>query len=160
MSAGKSLLGLLGWLLVCFAAASVGSRFLPGDWYATLAKPEWNPASAVFAPVWTVLYLSMGVAAWLVWRRAGFATAGVALAAFAVQLVLNALWSFLFFGLHRPGVAFVDIVVLWLAILVVVLLFLRHDWWAGVLMVPYLMWVGFAACLNFALWRLNAPPIQ
>jgi len=158
MSRGKSLLGLFGWLVVCFSAAAVGSRFLPGDWYATLAKPPWNPPSAVFAPVWTVLYATMAVAAWLVWRRAGFAGAGVALAAFGAQLALNALWSYLFFGLHRPGVAFADIVALWFAILAVVLLFRRHDGWAGVLMVPYLMWVGFAACLNFALWRLNAGP--
>jgi len=158
MSTGKSALGLLAWLVVCFAAAAVGSRFLPGAWYATLTKPAWNPPAAVFAPVWTVLYASMGVAAWLVWRRAGFAGAGAALAAFGAQLVLNALWSYLFFGLHRPGVAFADILALWLVILVVAALFWRVDWRAGALMVPYLVWVGFASCLNFALWRLNVLP--
>lgn len=158
MSSGRSALGLLGWLVVCFAAAAMGSRFLPGAWYETLVKPAWNPPSSVFAPVWTVLYTSMGVAAWLVWRRAGFAGAGVALAAFGAQLVLNAAWSYLFFGLHRPGVAFVDIVALWLLILLVAALFWRVDRRAGALMVPYLVWVGFASCLNFALWRLNSGP--
>ena len=158
MTSGKSALGLLGWLVVCFAAAAVGSRFLPGAWYATLTKPAWNPPAAVFAPVWTVLYASMGVAAWLVWRRAGFAGAGAALAAFGAQLVLNALWSYLFFGRHRPDLAFVDVIVLWVAILAVVLLFWRADGVAGALMLPYLAWVGFASCLNLALWRLNEGP--
>ena len=158
MSAGKSALGLLGWLVACFAAASVGSQFLPGAWYQTLTKPAWNPPSSVFAQVWTVLYTAMAVAAWLVWRRAGFARAGAALAAFGVQLVLNAAWSYLFFGLHRPGIAFADIVALWIVILVVTVLFWRVDWRSGALMVPYLLWVGFASCLNFALWRLNLGP--
>lgn len=158
MGTGRSMIGLVGWLAVAFSAAVVGSRFLPGAWYATLSKPAWNPPAAVFAPVWTVLYASMGVAAWLVWRRAGFAVAGPALAAFCAQLVLNAAWSYLFFGLHRPGIAFADILALWVVILVVVLLFWRVDWRAGALMVPYLVWVGFASCLNFALWRMNAIP--
>ena len=158
MSSGESVFGLLGWLVVSFAAAAVGSRFMPGAWYAALTKPAWNPPAAVFAPVWTVLYASMGVAAWLVWRRAGFAGARAGLAAFGVQLVLNALWSYLFFGLHRPGLAFADIVALWVVILVVAALFWRVDRRAGALMVPYLVWVGFASCLNFALWRLNVGP--
>jgi len=155
MGTTRSLFGLVGWLVVSFAAAAVGSRYMPGAWYASLAKPAWNPPAAVFAPVWTVLYASMGAAAWLVWRRAGFTGAGVALASFGAQLILNALWSYLFFGLHRPDIAFLDIVALWVMILVVVVSFWRVDWRAGALMVPYLVWVGFAACLNFALWRLN-----
>ena len=155
MGTTRSLFGLVGWLVVSFAAAAVGSRYMPGTWYASLAKPAWNPPAAVFAPVWTVLYASMGAAAWLVWRRAGFTGAGVALASFGAQLILNALWSYLFFGLHRPDIAFLDIVALWVMILVVVVSFWRVDWRAGALMVPYLVWVGFAACLNFALWRLN-----
>jgi tryptophan-rich sensory protein len=100
----------------------------------------------------------MAVAAWLVWRRAGFAGAGTALALFVIQLVLNALWSYLFFGINRPDIAFLEIVILWLAILLVLVLFWREDWRAGALMIPYLVWVGFASCLNFALWRLNAGP--
>jgi len=151
----KNTFGLMGWIAVSFAAGFVGSRYLPGSWYASLAKPAWNPPSAVFAPVWSLLYVLMGVAAWLVWRKAGFSGAGVALALFLVQLVLNALWSYLFFGLHRPGSAFLDIVVLWLTIAVVATLFWRVDVRAGALMIPYVLWVGFAACLNLALWRLN-----
>ena len=155
MSRAKNTTGLVGWLVVSFAAAWIGSRFMPGEWYASLAKPSWNPPSAVFAPVWSLLYASMGVAAWLVWRQAGFKEARTALGLFAAQLVLNALWSWLFFGLHRPGVAFVDIVALWLLILIVSVLFWRRSRTAGALMLPYLAWVGFASCLNFAIWRLN-----
>jgi tryptophan-rich sensory protein len=159
MEITKSILGLLGWLGVTFAAAWAGSRFMPGAWYAALAKPAWNPPNAIFAPVWSVLYGLMAVAAWLVWRRAGFSGAGAALGLFAVQLILNALWSYLFFGRHQPGLAFGDIVVLWVAILSVVLLFWRVDRVAGALLLPYLAWVGFAAYLNFTLWRLNAGPM-
>jgi benzodiazapine receptor len=156
METARSMLGLVGWLVVSFAAGLIGSRFMPGAWYASLAKPAWTPPDAVFAPVWTVLYLLMGVAAWLVWRRAGFAGAGAALVLFVGQLVLNALWSYLFFGLHRIDLALIDIVALWVTILVVTVLFWREDWHAGALMTPYLLWVGFAACLNFTLWRLNS----
>lgn len=155
MSATRNLIGLVGWLVVSFSAGWVGSRFLPGPWYASLAKPSWNPPSWVFAPVWTALYAMMGIAAWLVWRKSRFDGARAALTLFAVQLVLNALWSYLFFGLHRPDLAFVEIVALWLAILAVLVLFWREDRRAGALLVPYLVWVGFAACLNFALWRMN-----
>jgi tryptophan-rich sensory protein len=154
----KSTLGLIGWLLVTFAAAWIGSRFLPGEWYASLAKPAWTPPNAVFAPVWTVLYVLMAVAAWLVWRRAGFSRAGTALVLFVVQLCLNALWSYSFFGLERVDIAFVDIVALWVLILVVIVLFWRVDRRAGALMVPYLLWVGFASYLNLELWRLNGGP--
>lgn len=158
MSLARSVLGLVGWLALSFAAGWIGSRYMPGAWYASLAKPAWNPPDAIFAPMWTALYVLMAVAAWLVWRRAGFAGAGTALALFVIQLVLNALWSYLFFGLNRPDIAFLEIVILWLAILLVLVLFWREDWRAGALMIPYLVWVGFASCLNFALWRLNAGP--
>ena len=110
----------------------------------------------VFGPVWSALYVLMGVAAWLVWRRAGFAEAPVALGLFIAQLVLNALWSYLFFGLHQPGVAFIDIVVLWLVILGTVIGFWRVQATAGALLLPYLCWVSFASALNLQLWRLNA----
>ena len=158
MRTSKSTLGLIGWLLVTFAAAWIGSRFMPGEWYASLAKPAWTPPNAVFAPVWTVLYVLMAVAAWLVWRRAGFSRAGTALVLFVVQLCLNALWSYSFFGLERVDIAFVDIVALWVLILVVIVLFWRVDRRAGALMVPYLLWVGFASYLNLELWRLNGGP--
>jgi tryptophan-rich sensory protein len=149
-------LGLVLWIVASMAAGWVGSRFMPGEWYAALAKPSWNPPGAVFAPVWSTLYILMGVAAWLVWRKAGFAGAPVALGLFVFQLVLNALWSYLFFGAHRPDLAFVDIVVLWLAILVTTIGFWRVSVPGGVLLLPYLFWVGFASALNLQLWRLNA----
>ena len=154
----REIIGLAGWLAASFAAALIGSRYMPGAWYASLAKPAWNPPAAVFAPVWSVLYVLMGVAAWLVWRRAGFRGAVPALALFFVQLILNGLWSYLFFGLHRADFAFVDIVALWIVILVVLMLFWREDWRAGALLIPYLAWVGFASYLNFALWQLNRGP--
>jgi len=161
MGITESAIGLAGWLAASFATAWIGSRYMPGVWYASLVKPSWNPPNAIFGPVWTVLYVLMGVAAWLVWRRAGFAgTGGAALGLFVVQLVLNALWSYLFFGLHRPGIALLDIVVLWVAILIVMVLFWREDRVAGALMLPYLAWVGFASFLNFVLWRLNGSPMS
>jgi len=152
---GKNALGLAGCLAVTFIAAWIGSRYMPGAWYASLVKPSWNPPNSIFGPVWSVLYVLMAVAAWLVWRKAGFSGAGLALTLFVVQLALNALWSFLFFGQHRPDLAFADIVVLWLAVLAVAVLFWRVDHVAGGLMVPYIAWVGFASYLNFVLWRLN-----
>jgi tryptophan-rich sensory protein len=152
----KSVFGLIGWVLLSLAAGWVGSRFMPGAWYAGLAKPSWNPPSWVFAPVWSTLYLLMGIAAWLVWRRAGFEGAPTALGLFVLQLVLNSLWSYLFFGLHRPGFAFIEIVVLWAAIVATLIAFWRISPPAGALLLPYLAWVSFASALNLQLWRLNA----
>ena len=114
-------LGFAGWLVLCFAAAALGGFFLPGEWYAQLRKPSWNPPGWIFGPVWTALYTMMAVAAWLVWRRGGFAAQRVPLGLFLLQLLLNAAWSPLFFGLHHPALAFVEIVMLWLAILATVL---------------------------------------
>jgi benzodiazapine receptor len=152
---GRNLVGLAGWLAVTFAAAFAGSRSMPDDWYALIAKPSWTPPNAVFGPVWTGLYLAMAIAAWLVWRRAGFAGAGAALALYGLQLVLNGLWSYLFFGRHQPGWAFADIVALWCVILATTVAFARVHLGAMVLMLPYLAWVTFAAALNFAIWRMN-----
>lgn len=153
--AAPGALSLAAWLGLTFAAALVGSRFRPGDWYASLAKPAWTPPGALFAPVWTALYLAMGIAAWMVWRRGGRSRAP-ALGLYLVQLALNALWSYLFFGLHRPDLALLDIGLLWAAILPVMLRFGRIRSVAGALILPYLLWVSFAACLNFAIWRLNS----
>ena len=105
--------------------------------------------------MWTLLYL-MAVAAWLVWRRAGFAGAKLPLALFAIQLALNGLWSVLFFGLHRPDAAAVEIILLWAAILATMVTFWRRSRVAGGLLAPYLAWVSFAAVLNVAIWRMNA----
>lgn len=150
-----TMLGLIVWVVVSLAAGWIGSQFVPGEWYANLVKPNWTPPNAVFAPVWTVLYIMMGVAAWLVWRKAGFSGAKAPLVLFIIQLTLNALWSYLFFGAHLPMLAFFEIVILWIVILVTLLGFWRISPPAGALLLPYLCWVGFASVLNFQLWRLN-----
>lgn len=155
MPKSRGFLGLLGWIVVCFGAAQIGAIFRPGAWYEQLVKPSWNPPNSWFAPVWIALYAMMAVAAARVWRLKGFRGAGVALGLFLAQLALNALWSFLFFGLESPGWALVDIVLLWLAILATILEFRRHDRFAAGLLVPYLAWVSFATALNFAILRLN-----
>jgi tryptophan-rich sensory protein len=140
------------WILVSLSAGFIGSRFPPGEWYQSLEKPAFNPPSWVFGPVWTVLYVLMGIAAWLVWREGGFPPV---LYVFIAQLALNALWSYLFFGINSPGPAFAEIVVLWILILLTTILFWRIRTAAGVLLLPYLAWVGFASVLNFSLWRMN-----
>lgn len=152
---GVRVLALAGWLIACFGAASLGALFMPGEWYASLRKPSWNPPGWIFGPVWTALYTLMAVAAWLVWQQGGFNTHRRALTLFAVQLALNAAWTPLFFGLHWPGVAFAEIVLLWLAIAATLTAFHRINAPAAWLLAPYLAWVSFAAALNLALWRLN-----
>jgi len=152
--------GLIVWIAVCFMAAGLGSAFTSsslGEWYRALRKPSWNPPNWVFGPVWSLLYLSMGVAAWMVWSRKGFAQAAVPLTLFLAQLALNAAWSWFFFGQRIIGAAFAEIVLLWGAILATLIAFWRVTPAAGGLMIPYLLWVTFAAVLNFAIWRLNAP---
>ena len=145
---------------ICETAGLIGAAFTSdavASWYPTLAKPSFNPPNWLFGPVWTTLYAMMGVAAFLVWRE-GFSASAVkvALAIFAVQLVLNVLWSIIFFGVHALLPAFIEIVVLWVMILVTIIAFWRVSPAAGALLMPYLAWVGFAALLNFSLWKLNA----
>jgi len=148
-------LGLVISLVLCLGAGWLGSQFQPGEWYSRLAKPSWTPPNWLFGPVWSALYVAMAVAAWLVWRQAGLRGAAAPLAVFVVQLVLNAAWSWLFFGLHRPDLAFAEIALLWLAILATLVLFWRRKALAGTLILPYLAWVTYAASLNLGLWRLN-----
>ncbi len=138
-------------LLVGLVGSLVTMPNLPG-WYAGLAKPTWTPPDWLFGPVWTTLYCLMGVAAWLVWRRVGWSRP---LAWFAVQLLLNAAWSWLFFGLHSPFAGLIDIVLLWAAIAATVLAFWRVSRLAAILMLPYWAWVSYAAALNFAIWQMN-----
>jgi benzodiazapine receptor len=147
---------LAGWVLLCFAAAAFGGLFMPGEWYASLKKPSWNPSGWIFGPVWSALYTMMAVAAWLVWKRGGFAAQHRPLGLFLAQLTLNAAWTPLFFGLHWTGVAFAEIVLLWLTIAATLLAFRSVSRAAAWLLTPYLAWVGFAAVLNFTLWRLNS----
>lgn len=151
----RSSLALLLFLAVTFLAAGIGARHMPGEWYAQLAKPSWNPPSWIFAPVWTFLYICMAVAAWLVWRKNGLFAAATSISMFFVQLALNSLWTWFFFGLQRPDLAFADIAALWVAIVATLILFRRASTAAALLFVPYLAWVSFAACLNFALWQMN-----
>jgi translocator protein len=155
MSKTRAAIGLIAWLVACFAAGWFGSQFQPGAWFEQLDKPPWQPPNWVFGPVWTALYALMAVAAWLVWKNHGFRGAPVALGLFVVQLVLNALWSWIFFGLQRPGLAFLEIIVLWLVIAATVAAFWRLHRWAAILLLPYLAWVTFAAVLNGTIWRLN-----
>lgn len=154
----RSILVLAGFLALSFAVAGIGGWFtsmgMP-EWYASLQKPGWNPPSWVFGPAWTTLYIMMAVAAWLVWRQAGFAGASAAMTLFFVQLALNLAWSGVFFALRSPGWALVELLTLWIAILGTTALFFRHSTWAGALMLPYLAWVTFAGALNAAIVRLN-----
>ena len=145
----------LGWFGMTFLAAAIGSQAGPGSWYAGLNKPTWNPPNWVFGPVWTYLYLTMALAAWRVWRRGGWTNRRTPLLMYLLQLILNAFWSPIFFGLQQPGFAFAEILLLWAAIAGTLVLFLRVDRIAGILLVPYLAWVSFATFLNFTLWRLN-----
>jgi len=158
MTALRTVVGLIVFLAICFGAAGVGSALTTpaiGGWYAALKKPSWTPPNWIFGPVWSLLYLMMALAAWLVWRRAGIAPATVALVLFGLQLAFNVAWSALFFALRMPGIAFAEIVVLWALILAAVIAFWRVIPLAGILMAPYLAWVTFAAALNFAVWIIN-----
>lgn len=156
MLCGKQIIALVISLALTFAAAGIGSLATTPNiptWYAGLAKPTWNPPNWLFGPVWTFLYISMAVAAWLVWRQGGLWQ--WALALFAVQLTLNAAWSWLFFGFHLPGAAFIEVVALLVAIAATTVAFWPKSMAAGILMLPYLAWVAFATVLNFTIWRLN-----
>jgi translocator protein len=146
---------LLGWIALSFAAAVPAAFWPPGEWYLALNKPAWQPPTWLFGPVWSTLYLMIGVAGWLVWKQGGFAYRRGPLTLFFVQLALNAAWSPLFFGLKQPGVAFAEIIVLWLAIAATIAAFWRVHRIAAALLVPYLAWVSFAAFLNWTLWQLN-----
>jgi tryptophan-rich sensory protein len=154
-SSGHQILALARWLALCFAASGTAIFVSVDGWYAGLNKPEWNPPAWVFAPVWTLLYAMMSVAAWLVWREGGWKSQRRALVLFLLQWLLNALWTPLFFGMHRVGLAFAEITILWLVLVTTLVSFWRARKAAAFLLLPYLAWVSFAAALNFAIWRLN-----
>lgn len=155
MNYAKKIKGLLGWILLCFAAAAIGAYFDPGSWYELLEKPAWTPPNWVFPVVWPLLYLCMGIAAWMIWNEYGFDKGKNELRLFLVQLVLNAAWSWLFFGQHDIAVALAEIMMLWLAICFTMMLFWKKNPIAGYLMLPYLLWVSYATALNFVIWQLN-----
>ena len=149
--------GLILWVLVSLAAGGVGALATRDarDFYAALVKPSWAPPGSLFGPVWTVLYLLMGVAAWLVWRRAGWSGARGALTLFVVQLVVNAAWSWIFFAWRHGPLALADIVVLLALIVATMIAFARVDGRAAALLLPYLGWVTFATALTYSIWRSN-----
>ena len=152
LSTIRQVIGLAGWLLLSFAAAGVGAvaSVSAGIFYQQLLHPEWAPPAWVFGPVWSVLYLLMGIAAWLVWRQRGFRESGMALWLFFTQLTANALWPWLFFSWHNGAWAFYEILILWVLLLGIVAAFWRVRSLAGALLLPYLAWVTFAGnlCLN------------
>ncbi|MDW6023362.1 TspO/MBR family protein [Mesorhizobium sp. BAC0120] len=151
----SSLLTLMVFGTASFGAAATGVIFRPGDWYKRLDKPPWQPPDWLFAPVWTALYLMIALSGWLVWRDSGLAGAAVPLGIYALQLLLNAAWTPIFFGLQRPGLALVEIVLLWASILATIALFHPQSATAAWLLVPYLAWVSFASALNFSIWWRN-----
>lgn len=127
------------------------------SWYQTINKPSWNPPGSVFGPVWTTLYVLMGVALFLVWKSSGSDTLKrTAITLFAIQLILNFFWSFIFFDQQQPGWAFVEIITLWFFILLTIFSFARVSKTAAWLLVPYISWVSFAAILNYTIWKLNS----
>jgi len=155
---GRSVMALVGFVAVCLLVGALGGLFTTSsvdDWYQTLAKPPFNPPDWIFAPVWTALYIAMGIAAWLVWRRVGFSGGKAAFRLFGIQLVLNLFWTALFFGLRAPGIAFLEILLLAVGIAATIAAFRRIDTRAAWLLVPYLGWVLFAGLLNGSIWAVN-----
>ncbi len=152
-------LSLIVSLAICYAAAWVGSavtRPAIKNWYAHLAKPSWRPPNWAFAPAWTIIFTLMAFSAWIVWNRHETLFVLPALCLFGIQLALNMAWSAIFFGLRRPGLALIEIVCLWVAILATIIQFWRIAPVAGWLLGPYLVWVSFALVLNFAIFRMNS----
>ena len=153
----RDALALIVFLGVSFVAAAIGSIVTVAaldPWYAGLDKPSWTPSGAMIGAIWTVLYALMGIAAWLVWRKVGW-TLSLPLVLFGVQLVLNVLWSLLFFGLQNLAAGLVGILILWVAVAATLLAFWRVTRAAGGLFVPYLAWVTIATALNTILWQMN-----
>lgn len=155
----NNLIKLIIAIVISEMAGIIGSVFTTSSidgWYAGIVKPALNPPAWVFGPVWTTLFALMGIAAFLVWKKGlDRRDVKIALSIFIGQLALNTLWSIIFFGLHSPGGALVEIVFLWLAILWTIIVFYKISRPAAYLLVPYILWVSFASYLNYAIWTLN-----
>lgn len=155
----SNVLKLIIALIIPQIIGIMGSLFTTpeiGTWYADLAKPSFNPPSWLFGPVWTALFILMGIASYLVWRKGLEKRENKsALLIFVFQLALNLFWSFIFFALHNPGVAFTEIISLWFAILATIIAFFQISKVAGYLLIPYILWVSFASVLNYSIWQLN-----
>jgi tryptophan-rich sensory protein len=154
----KQALGLAGWLVASFVTGGIGAiaSAYAASLYGELSQPSWAPPAWLFGPVWSVLYVLMGIAAWLVWREHGFRGAPTALRLFVAQLFANALWTWIFFVWRQGALSLAEIVVLWLLIASTILAFWRLHRLAALLLVPYLAWVSFATALTASLWRLNS----
>ncbi|WPZ36802.1 TspO/MBR family protein [Thalassobaculum sp. OXR-137] len=139
---------LLVFIAACTAAALTGVFFKPGQWYENLAKPPWRPPNWLFGPAWTILYAMIAISGWMVWKASSWPAVAPAMAIYGVQLLLNAGWTPLFFGLRRPDLAFYELLLLWASILATTLTFLQISQFAALLLVPYLCWVTFAGALN------------
>lgn len=157
MQIHRQLLGFSGWFLVTFLAAALGARasISASSFYADLVLPAWAPPASLFGPVWTALYAMMALAAFLVWRERGWRAAAPALTLYLLQLGINALWSWLFFGWKLGGLAFADILLLLALIVTTLVAFWRVHKLAACLLLPYLAWVSFASVLNYAVWQAN-----
>lgn len=153
----EQIVGLVVLLGIVFltAAVAAAASIHAGAFYVGLVRPAWAPPPTIFGPVWTLLYALMGVAAWLVWRVAGFRTARPALLLFFVQLALNGLWSWVFFAWQRGALALLDIAILLVVVAATAVSFWRIKPLAGALLIPYVLWVGFACALNYSVWQLN-----
>lgn len=146
-------------LVICQLAGIIGSLFTMSKiptWYMTISKPELAPPNWIFGPVWTTLFILMGIALYLVWKQGtNRKDVKIALYIFGTQLILNVLWSIIFFGLENPGSAFVEIISLWISILLSIIYFYKINKTAGYLLIPYIAWVSFASYINFMIWWLN-----
>jgi len=154
----KTIFSLLIFIVIAQSAGIIGSFFTAPNietWYASLEKPSFTPPDWLFAPAWITLYTLMGIASFLVWQKRQFPRARSALFFYLGQLLFNALWSIVFFGMQSPFLGFLIIIILWLLIIVTALKFWKAEKIAGLLFIPYILWVSFAAVLNFAIWQLN-----
>ena len=156
---GIEILKLAISILINLLAGFIGSIFTNRQiptWFATLKKPSFSPPNWLFGPVWTALFILMGVSLFLIWRKGlNYPSVKIALIIFGIQLLLNILWSFLFFAQRAPLAGFIEIIILWVLILMTILTFYPISKTAAILLLPYILWVSFASILNFSLWRLN-----
>ncbi len=148
-------LGLAFSIVLTFGVATFAAQFEPGDWYVHLAKPAWTPPGWLFGPVWGMLYLAMSISAWLVWRQRHAARVSLPLGIYFTQLAINGTWSWLFFGQQWINLALVNLIVLVILVAVTVAMFQRVRKAAGLMLIPYLLWISFATALNFQIWRVN-----
>lgn len=148
-------ISLFVFITLCFAAAMTGAAFRPGEWYEALDKPSWRPPNWVFPVVWTVLYGMIAVSGWLVWTTAEGSDATIPMIAWVVQIVFNALWSPVFFGLRRPDLGMIVLVALWISVAVTIVVFWPISSLAAGLLLPYIVWVSIAGALNWSVMKRN-----